>query len=280
MPPEFLVIGGAVADKTSAGLRLGGGAVYGALAAHRLGLNTALVTIPHQRLDISAALPGIAVHLIDAPASTAVFENIETPSERIQRWCGDATRIRPDDIPVTWQDTPVVFLAPTAQEVDVALVSLFPNAVVGVSPQGWFRLRNQAGFVFSGPWRGAVSVLARADVVVVSPQDYGARRGVERLLARVPLLAITEGQRGVRLRTQKKWQRVSAFSVNVVDTTGAGDVFAAALMVALREGMQPLDAARFASCAASFVVEGEGFSALPTRDQVEHRLAAGNNIRT
>ncbi|MFJ1652331.1 ribokinase [Streptomyces sp. NPDC088337] len=59
----------------------------------------------------------------------------------------------------------------------------------------------------------------------------------------------------------------------VVDTTGAGDSFTAALAVALAEG-QPLDrAARFAAAAGAHTVTIAGVvPALPTRDQLNARI--------
>ena len=54
--------------------------------------------------------------------------------------------------------------------------------------------------------------------------------------------------------------------------TGAGDIFAAAFLIHLWETEDVWKAARFAACAASFVVEGEGTTAIPNRDQIEARL--------
>jgi sugar/nucleoside kinase (ribokinase family) len=47
-----------------------------------------------------------------------------------------------------------------------------------------------------------------------------------------------------------------------LDPTGAGDVFAAAMLLALAAGQAPADAARLGAAAASIVVEGVGGEAL------------------
>jgi sugar/nucleoside kinase (ribokinase family) len=63
-----------------------------------------------------------------------------------------------------------------------------------------------------------------------------------------------------------------------VDLTGAGDVFASAFLVRLDETAQssgvedPWEAARFANAVASFSVEGQGISAIPSREQVDEYL--------
>ena len=59
-----------------------------------------------------------------------------------------------------------------------------------------------------------------------------------------------------------------------VDPTGAGDVFAAAYLIAYHESRDPVYAATYASCAASFAVEAPGMEGIPTRAQVASRLAA------
>jgi ribokinase len=61
--------------------------------------------------------------------------------------------------------------------------------------------------------------------------------------------------------------------VQVVDTTAAGDCFAAAFTVALCEGQQVEDALRFAVYAGALKVTKFGAqSGLPTREEVEHFL--------
>jgi sugar/nucleoside kinase (ribokinase family) len=58
-----------------------------------------------------------------------------------------------------------------------------------------------------------------------------------------------------------------------MDSTGAGDVFAAAYLVRLSETRDPLTAARFANAMASLSVEGVGVEGVPQRRAVEERMA-------
>ncbi len=58
------------------------------------------------------------------------------------------------------------------------------------------------------------------------------------------------------------------------DDLGAGDVFAAALFVALREGRLPAAAAAFANAAAAVRLAGSGPGAIGDRRAVEARLGA------
>jgi len=71
-----------------------------------------------------------------------------------------------------------------------------------------------------------------------------------------------------------KAEWVKPFKVEAVDTVGAGDCFNGAFAVALREGKDPWDAARFANAAAAISVTRRGAQAsMPTRAEVDKFLA-------
>jgi sugar/nucleoside kinase (ribokinase family) len=57
-----------------------------------------------------------------------------------------------------------------------------------------------------------------------------------------------------------------------VDPTGAGDVYIAAFDIKYSETKDPYKSARFASAAASFVVEDWGPKNIPTEEMVRKRL--------
>jgi len=69
-------------------------------------------------------------------------------------------------------------------------------------------------------------------------------------------------------------ERANAFSVKAVDTTAAGDVFNAALAVALSEGTSIPEAMRFANAAAAVSVTRNGAqNSAPDRAEVQRILA-------
>ncbi|HUX45094.1 MAG TPA: ribokinase [Terracidiphilus sp.] len=73
---------------------------------------------------------------------------------------------------------------------------------------------------------------------------------------------------------------VPGFAVDAIDTVGAGDCFNGAFAVALLEGRDPWEAARFANAAAALSVTRSGAqAAMPTRQQVE-ALLAGEIVRS
>jgi ribokinase len=94
---------------------------------------------------------------------------------------------------------------------------------------------------------------------------------VEELLAKYPnKLLMTEGEHGVRFHNGTEIVRVPSISVEVVDTTGAGDTFNGALAVALAEGKELEQAIRFANLAAGVSVTKLGAQGgMPTRDTLQ-----------
>ena len=99
-----------------------------------------------------------------------------------------------------------------------------------------------------------------------------AGRALIRRGAKVALVKMAQG--GCVAATADSAFAVRPTEVNAIDTTGAGDAFAAALAVALLEGRGLPEAARFAVAAAHVSVTRYGAQAsYPDRAEVEKMLA-------
>ena len=93
-----------------------------------------------------------------------------------------------------------------------------------------------------------------------------ANRGIERI-------AITLGSKGCLLLDEDGARLIPSFNVQVVDPTGAGDCFSAALAVRLAEEASFDEAATFANAAGALACTLRGAQpSLPTRDKVEALL--------
>ena len=92
----------------------------------------------------------------------------------------------------------------------------------------------------------------------------------------VPALVTTLGADGAQVETAEGRISSPGFTPKIVDTTGAGDCFAAACLHArLAARLDWKEAIRFANCAAAISTTGLGAqSALPTTDQVATHLSA------
>ena len=269
MMPSFLAIGHVVKDAAPEGFRLGGSAAYAALTAVRMGLEAAIVTRTGKDLDMALELSGVQLHCIPSPETTT-FENIYTSEGRSQYLRGRAGVITVGDLPLQWLACPLVLLCPVAQELDYRFAQAFYQSTVVVAPQGWVRSWREDGRVEHVPWRGD-EVLPHVQAAVLSQGEVAEPSLLDYWKHLVPVLIITQGKYGARLHHRDKWHHIRAFPAREIEPTGAGDVFAAAYLIRYSETQDPVEAALFASCAASFCVEEIGLEGVPTREQVETR---------
>lgn len=128
-------------------------------------------------------------------------------------------------------------------------------------------------------WR-AVDILTpnatEAAILLGLDPDDAASTTAEDLARRLhdltrAIVLLTRGGEGVVLCQAGETTTIPATPVTtVVDTTGAGDAFTAAVAVALAEGADPVAAARFGARAGAHVVgHREVIPALPTRADLE-----------
>ena len=91
---------------------------------------------------------------------------------------------------------------------------------------------------------------------------------------------LTLGERGALLLTPNLTQQVPAYSVEVVDTTAAGDAFCGALATALARGENFVDAVAFANAAGALAVTVLGAApSMPTAAQVEAFRGEHNEVQ-
>lgn len=117
---------------------------------------------------------------------------------------------------------------------------------------------------------------SEAAAIVHAPPGASAAALVDGLRARFTgAIVLTLGENGALVDAGGAREHVDAHPVEAVDTTGAGDAFAAAYTVATAEGAEPVEAARFAAAAGALAVtRDEVIPALPHRTDVDALLAA------
>lgn len=276
MPPEYVVIGHITKDLTPEGYTIGGTATYAALTARNLGLSVGVVTSFDPGFDPNSVLADISITRTPASETTA-FQNLYHNGRREQFIYGLAAPIEPAAVPVAWRQSPIIHLGPLVREIPSEILSIFDSdSLIGVTPQGWMRQWDESGRVVPRRWHEADDVLRRADVLVFSVEDVARMRGeIDRLADLAQIMVVTQGPAGATLFLAGDSTHHPAFEATEVDPTGAGDVFAAAFLIRLRETDDPHEAAHFANAVASLSIEGPGVQGIPARDQVEHRLRHG-----
>ncbi len=265
---DYLAIGHLTRDLSPDGPQIGGTAAYASLTARALGLRVGVVTSWGEDLPLGE-LEGIPITNLLAERSTT-FENIETPEGRRQVIHHAAPSLSANLIPDHWRSAPIVHLGPVAQEVDPNLARQFPDALVGLTPQGWLREWGADGKVNFGEWPEAAYVLEQASAVVISEEDLLKDQSrIDAMAAYTRLLVVTHGEEGACLYTNGEMEFIpQPNSASPGYPVGAGDIFAASFFIRLHASHDPVEAIRFAHRMAAFSITRPGLDGIPTQDEI------------
>lgn len=135
---------------------------------------------------------------------------------------------------------------------------------------------------------GIEQLLPLVDVLIVCADfafEYTDRKNCEAALEMLHektaahTVAITAGENGSYCRTNTDYHRQPAFPIDVVDTTGCGDVYHGAFIYGLMQEWSLAKCAEFASAAAALNCRGlGGQSAIPDLVEVETFLRSSNAL--
>jgi hypothetical protein len=266
---DYLVIGHITSDKTKSGYQIGGTAAYAAKTAQILGHTPGILTscaINHLDLTEIASIPVFS----PLNKSTTIFENILVDHLRkqiIHEWAGP---ISLEALPTEWLSPSIVHFGPVAREVDPGWVHQFSASYKGFTPQGIMRFWNKDGLVYRTPIIPDGRILKEFNAIIFSIEDIAEDEDIIDAYARdSQVLAVTEGRKGVRIYWQGDMRYFSAPVVDEIDSTGAGDIFAAAFFIRHAQTKNPWEAARFAVQVAAISVTRTGLESIPTADEIK-----------
>src|SRR4051812_30647194 len=244
---------------------LGGAALYGGLVYARADLDAKIVTAgdPEELADRLGALADELDVLVHPAPVCTTFGLSGSGAGRVLR-----VLERAPDVPLADVTARIVHLGPLVGEIGPQWTD--QDALVGITPQGLVRRWGEDGVVhlYRAPGLEAYD----ADVVVLDEQEARCAPALAESWRIGAVVAITRGDGPASVRRGDEHFDAPALDVQAVDDTGAGDVFAAALLVALSDGRELSDAVAFAHAAAGLHVGGLGPGTVPTRAAIESRL--------
>ncbi len=103
-----------------------------------------------------------------------------------------------------------------------------------------------------------------ADIVFVNENEalkftgFSEEEALHRLAERCSFAVVKLGARGSLIKTAGNTVKIPSYRVDVVNTNGAGDMYAAGILYGLAKGFDPEKAGRIGSYAASLVVASPG----------------------
>ncbi len=271
---DYTTIGHVTIDVLADGTRQpGGAAFYSALQAARLGQRTQILTqgVPAEIEELLEPYrEELELEILEAPATTTLATRGAgaARTQRMLAWAG----------PIAGSlvlDTTILHLAPVAREIPLRWQGA--SAFVGLTPQGlargWSGLGDEIRLSLPDP--ATTTLGARADGVVISELERASCAAlIAAARAAGAIVVVTNGAEPstVLLADGSLTSCPVPRLGDPVEDLGAGDVFAAALFIALAEGQSPGDAASFATAAAALRMGARGAAAIADRATIEARL--------
>jgi 1D-myo-inositol 3-kinase len=283
---DYTTVGHVTADVLADGSRrVGGSAFYSALQAARLGQRTLIITqgVPPEIEQLLAPYRNEFELDVRPAAHTTALETAGAGSQRRQRVLAWAGPIEP---PASL-DTAILHLAPVARETPVRWRGR--AEFIGLTAQGLVRAWAEPGAVVEHVPLLPAQLPERCDAIVIGRVE---REACAWLIAavnasRVAVDAAPDGEGPERDTLLAVTAEAAATSLYLpgapplevavprversVDDLGAGDVFAAAFFVALREGRHPHEAVAFGNAAAAVRIGGAGAGAVGGREAISAR---------
>jgi ribokinase len=272
-PDEKVFCGGTVSD-------VGGVGANTAAAAALLGADAALAarfgsdpfgTLAAQRLG---ALPlDLSLCRVDPAAATPLAVIVTDPSGEKRIVLAPTAGMFPDAAQVVGRAVPLPdWLHLVAYDLEAA--AAIAGSLSGVPAS----LDLEPASVPEGEVSRMAGLAGMMDTVIVNERSAALFGGAEQAIRALrawgtQVVVLTAGAAGaVCVAGERRWA-IRPPRVPVVDTTGAGDMFAGAYAVARTRGASPSDAARFAVAAASLSCRGLGpRGAVPTTREIEQAL--------
>jgi len=269
-PIDYLMIGHITSDLQQDGSsKLGGTVSFSGLTAQRLGHEVGVVTSHASDLHFPR-LSGLNLVNVQSEKTTT-FSNVPTPQGRVQYCYERANSLSVEDVPEQWIDSAIVHIGPVASEIEPNLFHAFSQSLLCLTAQGCFRKIDEDGLVSFEDWSAKADLLPKTDAVVLSLEDLQKDEDlVAEFASMCKLLVITESSKGARVYWKQEVRHIPAPSRNLVDDTGAGDVFAACFFHRLKVTEDPWEAARFAVELSANSVTRYYLDSIPTSDEIEH----------
>jgi len=305
--PDLVLLGHIVKEMIyfparTVGPVLGSPVAYGAVVAGRLGERVGIVTTIGTDMPAELLQPfhdaGVDTRgLLVRPGNWTTNSELiyyESGNKEI-RYPQKAPAIRFEDIPPEYHKARVFYIATMDRDVPLETItelrSFSAMLAIDLGGYGGAHSREHPSEAEQRNPAALQELVSHFDVVRASIEDCahllgadsvateaGEEKTVQRFLdwgAGVALLTL--GERGCIVGTPDNIIRVPAQTGDVIDTTGAGDSFSTAFLVAYMHTGDVQWAAQFGAATVIMVIERTGgvqASRMPTREEVDNRLAA------
>jgi len=199
---------------------------------------------------------------------------------------GQAGKITSKNFPEEFLQSRFFIIGPILGEVDLTLIEFLRSSTSGklfLDPQGLIRLIGPDGRIVhscnSDEFKQITSLVDflkpnqhESETITHEKDPLLALQRLSSMGARVPVITLAE--RGSLMLEGGRLSRIPPYATHAVDPTGAGDVYAGSFITELERGSNLVEAALYASAAASIMVEQVGPDFQLPQGKVEERRNA------
>jgi hypothetical protein len=279
---KFLVIGNITKDtirtKDKEMVTFGGTTSYSSITAKKLGCDTYVLSRGNHELDEwirNLESQWIKVELEESE-NISHFVNDYRGLERKQFWMSDAGKIDFKDL----GEMDIIHIGPIFNEITLECVKKArkKTKLLSLDVQGFVRSSDKEKVIMKF-WDERSDFLKYVDLVKVNrlESNFVSKKtsyedACKDLLGLGPkVIELTLRDHG-SIIMGKETYKIPHYQTNVIDRTGAGDVFSSAFSIHYFETKDILESGLFASAAASFVVEDFGTKNIKDKNTVLERF--------
>ena len=274
------LIGNSTRDKIITGdtevETIGGTVWYAAQLMVRLMQPVAVVGFGDAQVKHRFEKQRVNVRHFSANGPVAHFENVYTSGQR-QQHARIGTKLELSDIPSKAFEAPAMLVGPVLQDVDPAILSVRRKGLLLLDAQGFLRHLTPAHRVVEKMGPDAERAIRHCDILKIDAREAriitstghidNALKRLHRMGPNVTI--ITQGPRSAHIYDGARFIQLSAPRMCVIDSTGAGDVFAAAFLTRYLDCSDAIIAGKFAIAAAGLSTRGFGTAAIPSQQEIE-----------
>jgi len=272
---------------------LGSPAAYSSVAAARLGVKAGIITkvgkdIPQDLLkplfEAGVDTRGLKIEGEDTTTNLLLYD---ASGNKRFRYLKKAPDILFNDIPRSYLAAKIFYICPINYEVSLEIIRHIHSLdkIMAMDLGGWGGAASTAHPKGEKDYYILRKLIKYLHIVKASTEDcrylfhsrdipaneiphlfveWGAKIGI-----------VTLGENGSMVADKKRQLKVPAFSSNVIDCTGAGDVYSAGFLAEYLRTKNVEKSALFSSATASLVIEDSGgvsVKRMPTRSEVLKRI--------
>jgi sugar/nucleoside kinase (ribokinase family) len=252
----------------------GGSVLYAGLFLARSGYAVAIIGKGNdemknwiERRDINATYFYRASRVVE-------FKNVYVQNRR-EQFARRGEKIYLSEVPDAAFRSQAILVGSVLQEVDPEIVRAPRQAVLMLEAQGFIRHLSPDGKVLHRKRRDAEAAVRYCDILKVDEAEAAVLTAATRAdtAARVlhqmgpKIVIVTCGEKGVTIFDGSRMIRIRAPAAEVVDPTGAGDVFGAAFLIRYLQTEDLIQAGLFASTAAALSMTEFGTAAVPSAQE-------------